>query len=124
MIVAEQMRISPKSIAEISYGGLPAGLAIKHAINEILLGHINIAICYGAERKHSMRERMATWDPTVQFLDPTVQPFTWLSIIWAYACSGRRYMYEFGASEEHFAIASVRNRKNAVYNPWRRLGNR
>ncbi len=118
MIITEQMRVSPKSIAEISYGGLSAGLAIKHAINEILLGHIDIAICYGAEREHSMRERMATWDPTAQFLDPTVQPFTWLSIIWAYACSGRRYMYEFGATEEHFAIASVRNRKNAVHNPW------
>jgi len=118
MIITEQMRMSLKSMAEISYGGLSAGLAIKHAMNEIMLGHIDIAICYGAEREHSMMKRMATWNPTAQFLDPTVQPFTWFSIIWAYACSGRRYMHEFGATEEHFAIASVRDRMNAIHNPW------
>jgi acetyl-CoA C-acetyltransferase len=122
-IIAEQMRMSPKSMAEISCGGVAAGLAIKHAMNEIIMGHIDLAICYGAEREHSMRKSMlAQWleQPPrgPEFLDPTCQPFAGFSIIWAYACSGRRYMYEFGATEEHFAMASVRNRKNAVHNPW------
>jgi len=122
-IIAEQMRISPKSMAEISCGGVAAGLAIKHAMNEIMLGYIDVAICYGAEREYSMRDRMATQviqQPLIglEVFDPTVQPFTGFNIIWAYACSGRRYMHEFGATEEHFAMASVRNRKNAVHNPW------
>lgn len=121
--IAEQMRMSPKSMAEISCGGVAAGLAIKHAMNEIMLGHIDVAICYGAEREHSMRNRMvAQWleQPPrgPEFLDPTAQPFTGFGIIWAYACSGRRYMHEFGATEEHFAMASVRDRKNAVHNLW------
>jgi len=122
-IIAEQMRMSLKSMAEISCGGVAAGLAIKHAMNEIMLGHIDVAICYGAERERAMRERMVAQlleqpPRAPAFLDPTVQPFTGFGIIWAYACSGRRYMHEFEATEEHFAMASVRNRKNAVNNPW------
>ena len=122
-IIAEQMRITPTSMAEISCGGVASGLAIKHAMNEIMLGYIDVAICYGAERERSMRERLAaqllSQPPRgPEFLDPTAQPFTGFGIIWAYACSGRRYMHEFGAEEEHFAMASVRNRKNAVHNPW------
>ncbi|MDH5462386.1 MAG: thiolase family protein [Candidatus Bathyarchaeota archaeon] len=122
-IVAEQMRIAPKSMAQISCGGVAAGLAIKHAMNEIMLGHISVAICYGAERERSMRERLVAQmlehpPKGPEFLDPTVQPFTGFNIIWAYACSGRRYMHECDATEEQFAMASVRNRKNAVHNPW------
>jgi acetyl-CoA C-acetyltransferase len=122
-ITAEQMRIAPRSMAEISCGGVAAGLAIKHAMNEIMLGYIDVAMCYGAERERSMRDRLAAQllgppPRGAEFLDPTVQPFTGFGIIWAYACSGRRYMHEFGAEEEHFAMASVRNRKNAVHNPW------
>lgn len=122
-IIAEQMRMSPKSMAETSCGGVAAGLAIKHAMNEITLGHINVAICYGAEREHSMRDRMAAQlmrQPLtgLDAFDPTVQPFAGFNVIWAYACSGRRYMHEFGATEKHFALASVKDRKNAVHNPW------
>jgi acetyl-CoA C-acetyltransferase len=121
--IAEQMRISPKSTAEISCGGVAAGLAIKYAMNEIMLGYIDVAVCYGAEREHSMRDRMAAQlieQPLrgIEVFDPTVQPFAGFNIIWAYACSGRRYMHEFGATEEHFAMASVRDRENAVHNPW------
>ncbi len=122
-LLAEYLRISPKSMAEINNGGVAAGLAIKYAMNEIKLGYIDIAVCYGAERQHSLKPRLSPElfrDPLAgsEFLDPTVQPFVGPGIIWAYACSGQRYMYEFGATEEHFAMASVRNRKNAVKNPW------
>ena len=122
-LLAEYLRISPKSMAEMNNGGVAAGLAIKHAMNEIMLGYIDIAVCYGAERQHSLKPRLAPElfrDPLAgsEFLDPIVQPFAGPGIIWAYACSGRRYMHEFGATEEHFAMASVRNRKNALENPW------
>ena len=121
--IAEQLRMSLKSMAEISCGGVAAGLALKHAMNEIMLGYIDIAVCYGAEREHSIRSRLVSgllehppkgWE----LLDPTVQPFAGYGPIWAYACSGRRYMHEFGATEEHFAMASIRDRKNAFHNPW------
>lgn len=122
-LLAEHLRISPKSMAEINCGGVAAGLAIKHAMNEILLGYIDIAVCYGVEREHTFKMRMTPelfYDPPAgaEFLEPTVHPFAGPGIIWAYACSGRRYMHEFGATEEHFAMASVRNRNNAVHNPW------
>jgi acetyl-CoA C-acetyltransferase len=122
-LLAEYMRISPKSMAELNNGGVAAGLAMKHAMNEIALGYIDTAVCYGAERQHSLKTRLS---PELfrapmagsEFLEPTVQPFAGPGIIWAYACSGRRYMHEYGATEEHFALASVRNRKNAADNPW------
>jgi len=46
------------------------------------------------------------------------RPYGSGGIIWAYALSAQRYMHETGAKEEHFAMASVRNRKNAMANPF------
>ncbi|MFX0094036.1 MAG: thiolase family protein, partial [Candidatus Hodarchaeota archaeon] len=122
-LIAEYMRISPKSMAVINCGGVAAGLAIKYAMNEIALGYIDTAICYGVERQHSLKTRLMPElmnDPPIglEFLEPSVQPFSSPGILWAYACSGRRYMHEHGATEDHFAMASVRNRNNAIHNPW------
>ena len=116
--ICEYMRISPKSMAEICCGGTAAGLAVKYAMDEIMLGYVDIAVCYGA-----VREATIGWfrTPTRGLLtrDPiAIQPYVGSGIIWAYAMSARRYMYETGAKEEHFALACVRNRKGAMHNPW------
>jgi len=53
-LLCEYMRINPKVMAEISCGGIAAGLAIRCGMNEILLGNIDIAVCYGSEREASI----------------------------------------------------------------------
>ena len=126
--VCEYLRISPKSMAEISCGGVAGGLAIKHAMNEIAFGYIDLAVVYAAEREYTgtveyivesglfTREKIKS----TSFYEPiSTQPFVPpFSIIPLYAMCGRRYMHEYGATEEHFAMAMVRNRKGAMHNPW------
>lgn len=124
--VCEYLRISPKSMAEISCAGVAGGLAIKHAMNEIALGYIDLAVVYAAEREHTGIVEYATSGlltrekiEGLSFYEPiSTQPFVPLSVIPLYAMSGRRYMHEYGATEEHFAMAMVRNRKGAMHNPW------
>jgi len=118
-LLCEYMRITPKAMAEMCCGAIAGGLAIRYAMNEIKLGHINVAICYGAEREASIgwfkdfgSEKGST------MLEPiALQPYGSRGVIWAYALSARHYMHETTAQEEHFALAAVRNRKNAADNP-------
>jgi acetyl-CoA C-acetyltransferase len=117
-LLCEYMRITPKFMAEISCGAIAAGLAIRCSMNEIMLGNIDVAVCYGAEREASIN--WFTNSPGGQgynLQEPVaLQPYGSGGIIWAYALSAQRYMHETGAKEEHFAMASVRNRKNAMAN--------
>lgn len=115
-LLCEYLRINPKIMAEMACGALAAGLNIRYAIEEIQSGRIQVALCYGASREGTIG-----WfkkdDPGYGWpmLDPTaLQPYGAYGVIWSYAMSARRYMYEYGATEEDFARAAVRNRKNAA----------
>lgn len=118
-LLCEYMRITPKLMAEICCGAIAGGLAIRCAMNEIMLGHINAAVCYGAEREASIGwfKDFGSGKGSTMLEPVALQPYGSRGIIWAYALSARRYMHETGAKEEHFALASVRNRRNAMNNP-------
>jgi acetyl-CoA C-acetyltransferase len=118
-LLCEYLRISPKSMAEICCGAIAGGLTLKYAADEIQAGRINIAVCYGAAREASINWfKSVTQDHGWSMIEPTaLQPYAAYGIIWAYALSARRYMHETGATEEDFALAAVRNRKNAAGSP-------
>ncbi len=119
-VISEHLRVTPRVAAEISCGGIAGGLALKHAINEIMLGYADVVVCYGSVKESIRFKNIAMIEPGMglEIYDPTVQPYAVAGVIWAYACSGRRYMYEYGATEEHFAVACVRDRDNARHNNW------
>jgi len=118
-LLCEYMRIAPKLMAEICCGAIAGGLAIRCAMNEIMLGHMNVAVCYGAEREASIGwfKEFGSGKGSTMLEPVALQPYGSRGIIWAYALSARRYMHETDAKEEHFALASVRNRRNAMNNP-------
>lgn len=122
-LLCEYLRISPRSMAEISCGAIAGGLTLKYAADEIQSGHIKCALCYGAVREGSINWFKNLGQGQGQgkgwtMIEPTaLQPYAAYGIIWAYALSARRYMHETGATEEDFALAAVRNRRNAAGNP-------
>ncbi|HEX75348.1 MAG TPA: thiolase family protein [Dehalococcoidia bacterium] len=118
-LLCEYMRITPKFMAEICCGAIAGGLAIRCAMNEIMLGNIDVAVCYGAEREASIGwfENFGAGQGSTMLEPVALQAYGSRGIIWAYALSACRYMHETGAQEEHFALASVRNRRNAMDNP-------
>ncbi|WP_456486377.1 thiolase family protein [Candidatus Alkanophaga liquidiphilum] len=114
-VLAEYIRISPKSMAEIGCGGVAAGLTLKYAANEIMLRNVKVAVCFGAVREHSLG--IFKRQDFLDMFEPLTRVYARGGVIWAYACSARRYMHEFGATEEHFALAAVRDRNAATKNP-------
>lgn len=115
-LLCEYLRISPASMAEICCGAIAGGLTLKYATDEIRAGRIRIALCYGAAREASIGWfKNLTQGHGWSMIEPTaLQPYAAYGIIWAYALSARRYMHETGATEEDFALAAVRNRRNAA----------
>ncbi len=118
-LLCEYLRISPRSMAEICCGAIAGGLTLKYAADEIRAGRIKIALCYGAAREASIGWfRNLTQGHGWSMIEPTaLQPYAAYGIIWAYALSARRYMHETGATEADFALAAVRNRRNAAGSP-------
>lgn len=120
-IVCEALRIAPKVMACLNCGGMAGGAAIRAAYNEIVLGKIQCAVVYAAEREFSLLGRIGEIATKkgegCPVYDPLFQPFGTISVIWNYACSARRYMHEFSATENDFAQAMVRDSKNAMDNP-------
>jgi len=119
-LLCEYMRIVPKIAAEVNCGAIAPGLAIRFACNEIKLGNIEVAVCYGAEREASTGWfQKLGWDEGADILEPTAQQLYGSPAgVWAYALSAQRYMHETGATEEDFARAAVRNRESASTNPF------
>jgi acetyl-CoA acetyltransferase len=118
--LCEYLRLDTRVAAETTCGAVAPGLAIRFAVNEILLGHIEVAVCYGAEREGS-----TGWYKTIgsgggsELFEPcALQAYGTRGVVWAYALAARRYMHETGATEEHFAMAAVRNRRHAAASPW------
>lgn len=119
-LLCEYLRISPKLTAEVTCGAIAPGLAMRMACNEIALGRIDVAVCYGAEREASLGwfKSIGAGEGATVFEPSSMQPYGSRGVMWNYALSARRYMYETGATEEHFALAAVRNRRNAANNPF------
>ena len=118
-LLCESLRIRPKLTAEVTCGAIAPGLAVRFACNEIALGNIDVALCYGAEREASIGwfRDFGSGAGSPRFDPFTQQPYGSRGVVWAYAMSARRYMHETGATERHFALASVRDRNNALTNP-------
>lgn len=121
-LVQEAMRLPTKVAMSVACGGAAGGLAFKYALYEIQMGFVDTVLCYGAEREYSMSERISEIyhekDKGPIFFEPVDQPYSTIGFIWCYACTARRYMYEYGANEEDFALTVIRNNKNAQKNPY------
>ncbi len=126
-MLAMELRLKPKRMAEVSLGGASGALALKFAAQEIALGNIETAVVFSAAREKSVTDEFVLFsmkhrllpEMGMPWVEPfTHQPFLLYSVIPVYAMSARRYMHEFGARPEHFAMAAVRNRKHAARNPW------
>lgn len=118
-LLCDYMRIKPKVAAEVTCGAIAPGLAIRFACNEIMLGNLDVAVCYGAAREASTGwfKDFGAGGGSPMFEPTTAQPYGTKGVAWAYALSAHDYMRETGATEEHFALSVVRNRTNAANNP-------
>jgi len=115
--LAEKLRIEPKRMAEIACGGASGTLALNHAMNEVKNGTVENAIVFSTSRDASELNNLG-----LVFLKFFARanaddiPFG-AQVFGYYAMMAQRYMYDYGATEEDFALVAVKNRKFASKNP-------
>ncbi|MGQ4875768.1 MAG: thiolase family protein [Promethearchaeia archaeon] len=115
--LAEKLRLEPKRMAEIACGGASGTLALNHAINEVLTGKVENALVFSTSRDASQMYNMGHL--FMKFYARALGedlPFG-AQVFGYYAMAAQRYMHEYGATEEDFALVAVKNRRFASKNP-------
>lgn len=88
--------------------------ALRLAYQAIATELYDIVLAFGYEKMPSGFIKSTAWPEWQRIMGFNVQPA-------AYAKAAVRYMEETGATEEDFALVTVKNRKNGVLNPYARF---
>jgi len=115
MDLAEPLALFDIPVMRLSNYCATAGDAFRSACLAVLSGEHRIALAAGCEK---LRDR-APRDSLVKMMVEHGHPFYQKGFTAAgtFATYATRHMYEFGVTEEDFALVSVKNHKNAVLNP-------
>lgn len=118
--VARSLGVSSLTMfSRIPYGGGGACAVVMHAAMAVATGAAEVVACYRALNERSgLRFGGAAMQASVlpPFLD-MYAPYGHLSPASWMALQVRRYMHEYGVTNEHFAPISVVDRRHAANNP-------
>jgi acetyl-CoA acetyltransferase len=123
-LIAESLGIRPTFAEHVDLGGATAGGMIWRAAAAVATGMCETVVCITATVpvtppppppgvKASRAMRGMGGGPHTQF----DIPYGGVGVNWAYAMIARRYMHEYGVTEEQFARVSAYQRDNAQANP-------
>ncbi len=93
------------------------GAAVRHAYMAIKSGEHDVMLVLGCEKMSDVSQTEAMNTMSV------ASDWEWEGMFGAtfpalYAFIARRHMMEYGTTEEHLALPTVKNHKNAAGNPW------
>jgi acetyl-CoA C-acetyltransferase len=93
------------------------GAAVRQAYMAIKSGEHDVMLVLGSEKMSDVNQTDAMNTISV------ASDWEWEGMFGAtfpalYAFMARRHMYEYGTTEEHLALPTVKNHKNAAHNPW------
>jgi len=93
------------------------GAAIRHAYMSIKSREHDLMLVLGCEKMSDVNQTEAMNTISV------ASDWEWEGMFGAtfpalYAFMARRHMHEYGTTEEHLALPTVKNHKNAAHNPW------
>ena len=103
---------------EVGYGGGAGCGAVGHAALAVATGQCQVAVAWRARKRAAKGSR--PWAQVGQRLGGATQwtrPFGLLRPVDEIAMLARRYMFEFGATRDHFANVALAFRKHANRNP-------
>jgi acetyl-CoA C-acetyltransferase len=93
------------------------GAAVRQAYMAIKSGEHDVMLVLGSEKMSDVNQTDAMNTISV------ASDWEWEGMFGAtfpalYAFMARRHMHEYGTTEEHLALPTVKNHKNAAHNPW------
>ncbi|PIU67119.1 MAG: acetyl-CoA acetyltransferase [Armatimonadetes bacterium CG07_land_8_20_14_0_80_40_9] len=116
-IFQDHIGMCPKPNLRVEGGGATGGLAIRNAYAYIKSGLCDSMIIYGAENmgRHVPSDEAQQFIALASDTDWEVQVAGYY--IAYYALMMKAHMEKYGTKEEQFALVSVKNHRNAMYNP-------
>lgn len=117
--LAHHLGISTRALAEFENGGLSGALALRHAMNEVASGSVDVAAVVGVQAE--VRGRSTDGFNQAAFLNsmygPYLAPYGVVSAVPMYALVTQRYMHEHGLGPADIAPVAVTLRTHASQNP-------
>ncbi|MFW9832755.1 MAG: thiolase domain-containing protein [Candidatus Thorarchaeota archaeon] len=93
------------------------GAAVRHAYMAIKSGEHNVMLVLGTEKMSDVNQSEAMNTISVAS-DWEYEGMFGATFPALYALMARRHMKEYGTTEEHLALPTVKNHANAAHNPW------
>jgi len=117
-IFQDHIGMCPKPNVRVEGGGATGGLAIRNAYAYIKAGLCDSMIVFGGENmgKHVSSSMAQQFIALASDVDWEVQVAGFY--IAYYAMMMRAHMEKYGTTEEQCALVSVKNHRNAMYNPY------
>ncbi len=117
IMVQDYLGLVPKPGHRVEGGGATGGLCFQEAWKSVASGHMDICVAYGFETM----SHVETWKGNefialasdISFDYPVGGFYSGY-----YAMMVTRHMQEFGTTVEQLATVSVKNHRNALYNPY------
>lgn len=109
--------LCPKPGHRVEGGGASGGICIQEAYKAIASGYMDICLAFGFKTMSHLN----TWkgnDIIARASDMTFDYPVGGFYTAYYAMMAKRHMHEFGTTKKQMAMVSVKNHRNACYNPY------
>ena len=116
-MVQDYLGLCPKPSRRVEGGGATGGLCVQSAYQEVASGRMKVVVAAGFETM----SRVNTWKGNEFIAHASDTNFDYpVGGFYSgyYAMMVVRHMHEFGTTPEQMAYVSIKNHKNAVYNPF------
>ncbi|AAL64218.1 MULTISPECIES: thiolase domain-containing protein [Pyrobaculum] len=114
-LAAEVLGLLPKEAYRVEACAAAGALAFHNAVMAVKSGLVDVALAVGVE-KMSAKSTEEVTDALMAASD-LVDQLSGVTIPAHYAMIARRYMYQYGATEEDMCKVAVKNHKHALDNP-------
>jgi len=116
-MVQDYLGLCPRPSRRVEGGGATGGLCLQSAWEAVASGRMSICLAFGFETM----SRVNTWkgNDFIALASDTNFDYPLGGFYTAYyAMMITRHMHEFGTTREQMAMVSVKNHRNAIYNPY------
>jgi len=114
-MVAEILGLTPKEAYRVEACAAAGALAFRNAVLAVKSGEAEVALAVGVEKMSAVGTENVT--DALMAASDFIDQYSGITIPAHYALVARRYMYQYGATEEDFCLVAVKNHKHALDNP-------
>ncbi|QGQ45562.1 thiolase domain-containing protein [Metabacillus sediminilitoris] len=116
-ILAKELGLGPIPATKMEGACASGGIAFRHAYHMIASGVHETVLVVGVEKMTQAPTNVVTQAINSAMDNDSNEGISGLTFPGFFGVVANRYMYEYGAGEEHLAMVSLKNREYAMNNP-------